>query len=178
MTASFLLIIQFKTKQGRILQDWFLYQTQGSIGLGQIWSISHSRLYFFRSQVLECCSNCHEQRNSVWSIWRFIPRLRSWMYILGANILLWRVIWFIGEKGVINQFWDFGGFELRGGHSFQGMTFDHYQTFIHLFVSVWALNGKWIWQLPLNSIESNLREKKIMSHASFYTSILQVKWIE
>ncbi len=64
------------------------------------------------------------------------------MYILGANILLWRVIWFIGEKGVINRFWDFGGFELRGGHSFQGMTFDHYQTFIHLFVSVWALNGK------------------------------------
>ena len=51
------------------------------------------------------------------------------MYILGANILLWRVIWFIGEKGVINRFWDFGGFELRGGHSFQGMTFDHYQTF-------------------------------------------------
>ena len=64
------------------------------------------------------------------------------MYILGANILLWRVIWFIGEKGVINRFWDFGGFELRGGHSFPVMICDHCQTFIQLNVSVWALIGK------------------------------------
>ena len=176
MTASFLLIIQFKTKQGRILQDWFLYQTQGSIGLGQIWSISHSRLYFFRSQVLECCSNCHEQRNSVWSIWRFIPRLRSWMYILGANILLWRVIWFIGKKRRHKSILGFWWIWFARRSFFSRDDFWSLSNVFHLFVSVWALNGKWIWQLPLNSIESNLKEKKVMTHSTFYMSIFQV-WL-